>query len=165
MLRAGGFDEKGLAPHTHIVKSSKLASDIKEVYEGIIGAVETTEKKAPENLIFIDDHPDIHLLIKVALKKFPDIDYKLGYSCADAKALINNNDADALVCDYNLKDETGEDVLALLKGHDKEIPFVFLTAESSPSEHKRLIGLGAKGVLEKPIKPMEFVSKLSDILD
>lgn len=97
----------------------------------------------------------------------------VGYDAVDAvdgvdalAKLEANPDVALIVCDLNMPQMDGMQLLEQLKGDAERfaIPFVMLTTETLPAIAERAKALGAKGWINKPFKADTIVSVAQQLL-
>lgn len=71
------------------------------------------------------------------------------------RAIEANEDASMVICDVNMPNMSGVEMLATVKANARhaELPIVMLTTEGDPVLVKEARSAGAKGWLAKPFKP------------
>ena len=69
---------------------------------------------------------------------------------------------DLIVCDLNMPGMDGYEVLATLRRDPKlaDIPLIFLTGQSQPSQVRQGMSLGADDYLTKPVNPVDLISAI-----
>ena len=74
------------------------------------------------------------------------------------QTLRKNNDVGLIVSDVNMPVMSGFTFLRNIKMDDafKDIPIVFVTSLANEARVDNLLGLGALGVISKPMRPNEF---------
>jgi two-component system, OmpR family, response regulator len=118
---------------------------------------------APPRVLVVDDEQNIAELIAMALR------YE-GWETAQAhtgiKAVSTARDfkPDAVVLDMMLPDFDGLEVLRRMRGHQSDVPVLFLTARDSVED--RIAGLTAGGddYVTKPFSLEEVVARLRGLL-
>ena len=110
------------------------------------------------NIVCIDDEPDIRGLVKMILEtvgNFTVKDYCNGPTALEA---LKNQTPDMLLIDGMMPEMSGMDVLKEINKmeHLKNTPVAFMTARIQPKEKEEYISLGASGIIEKPFEPMEL---------
>ena len=116
-------------------------------------------------VLIVDDDPSMQMMAEIILTK-------AGFEVAaiedGALALSGARAAspDVILLDCVMPGITGEEVFEMLAGEDvtKDIPIIFLTGKTEPEETRKLIALGARGVITKPISPLEFADDIRKIL-
>lgn len=115
-----------------------------------------------QNILVIDDDPQIRNVLRVALKQ-------AGYEVneagdgAEGLAKAKNGKADLIVLDIGLPEMDGLEVCRRLRA-DNETPVLFLTARDD--EIDRVIGfeLGGDDYVAKPFSPRELIARIKAIL-
>ena len=81
----------------------------------------------------------------------------------DAIKIIKGEERiDLILCDINLPDITGHDILAMVKSNTQtsEIPFIFLSAYSDEKDIKQGMAGGATDYMTKPFSSKELVKRI-----
>lgn len=70
---------------------------------------------------------------------------------------------DVIVSDINMPEINGYGVLYALRRHPKtaKIPIIFITGETTESDRKLSLALGANDFLTKPVVPQEFIQAIA----
>ena len=181
MIRIGELDKNGLncillsssikknlqgqfSPDIVISKDSSLEENLLDYFKKHIfhkSYKSFGESEVPKRILFIDDDKHIHIILKVALKNIDtDIQYELCFNTKEAEEKLLTFHPDLVVSDFNLLNETGEDVAKLLKKMKVNAPLIFLTGETKENELEKFRECGASGILSKPIKPSNFFLRL-----
>lgn len=82
-------------------------------------------------------------------------------------SLIHQHHPDLVLCDVQMPDQSGYDVLAMLR-HSPNLqttPFIFLTAKAEHVDQRHGMNLGADDYLAKPCSPMELLSAVNTRLE
>ena len=129
------------------------------------GDAEANQRKgsdrAVSRILVIDDDASFCQVINRFLSK-------QGYEVvlvSDGKAgveLAAERLPDLIVCDLNMPGMDGYEVLAALRRDPKlaDIPLIFLTGESQPSQVRQGMNLGADDYLTKPVNPDDFLGAI-----
>ena len=106
-------------------------------------------------VLIADDSRLLRRLISLSLTHVGGLEVIESEDGRQAVELARRERPDAALLDVRMPGLDGPGVLASLCADPRTtgIPVVFLTAETSPSEHARLRALGARGVLQKPFDP------------
>jgi CheY-like chemotaxis protein len=108
-------------------------------------------------LLLVEDEPDILLIARASLKRagFEVITARDGL--AALRAVVAERPA-VIVLDCMMPELDGFETCARLQADPatREIPIVFLTAKSDPSEHHKCVALGAVGCITKPFDPLRL---------
>lgn len=117
-------------------------------------------------LLFVDDDPDIRLIALLSLQRDGGWDAESCASGAEALELALTRRVDVVVLDLMMPGLDGAATMLKLRqvpGY-ADVPVVFLTARSRGSEHARLVGLGAAGVLTKPFDPLDLPRQIERLV-
>ena len=103
-------------------------------------------------ILVVDDDP---INIRNAVRILKD-DYKVNYATSGKSALelVKKNTPDLILLDLHMPEMNGFEVLDELKGLDeyKDIPVIFLTADSDQDTEVRGLKAGASDFIAKPFK-------------
>jgi len=113
-----------------------------------------------------EDDPDIQIILRMVLIRMGKCEVTVTDS---GQEVINNaktNHPDFILLDVMLPEMSGYEICKALKEDPstRDIPIIFLTARSMPSEIKEAMALGALGYLAKPFDPMTLVSQINALL-
>ena len=123
-----------------------------------------------ENLKFliVDDAPSILEIVKYALEKnFPYVEIDEASNGREAKAKLQNKNYDLIICDWQLPDLGGDQLLQWIRTHPTlgGIPFIMLTVKNEESDIKKVLQLGANAYITKPFTIHRLVQKITAITD
>lgn len=79
---------------------------------------------------------------------------------------IQNRKIDMIICDWDMPEISGLDLLRLVRESDKykSIPFLMLTATIDKNSVMEALGLGVNDYLSKPFKPKELEYRVIKLL-
>src|ERR1039457_1962034 len=124
-------------------------------------AVKKNPVTAVSKILVIDDEESfrqviLKFLAKQGFEAVPAADGQTGVRVA-AEML-----PDLIVCDLNMPGMDGYEVLATLRRDPKlaDIPLIFLTGQSQPSQVRQGMSLGADDYLTKPVNPVDLISAI-----
>jgi two-component system, OmpR family, response regulator len=119
-------------------------------------------------VLYVDDEPDIREIAALALGLDPEISVRLAEGGVQALAAVDGEDwrPDAILLDVMMPVMDGPAVLRALREQPRSasIPIVFITARTHSQDRKRLLQLGAVGVISKPFDPMTLAKELRAVL-
>ncbi|MCK4872513.1 MAG: response regulator [Phycisphaerales bacterium] len=78
--------------------------------------------------------------------------------------LIKAQAFDLIVCDLNMGDVKGEDVIERLRAEDFKGPIIAITSETNPTRLDHVKQAGATNILSKPYDPASLIGMLSSLL-
>jgi len=122
--------------------------------------------ETPKKVLAVEDDPDIQVILRMVLSKLGHCDVTIAGEGAQVLGLAKLHQPVVILLDVMLPDMSGFDIIKQLKEDPsvKDIPVIFLTARSQPSEIEQMKGLGAIGYLAKPFDPMTLVSQINDLI-
>lgn len=109
-----------------------------------------------KNILIIDDDRDFRFLLKHQLK---ELQFNC-FECAtrdEAFKIMTSEPVHLVLCDLNLKKESGKEVVTEMRTHFPEIPIIMITGYSNVRSAVELMRLGASDYLLKPLVPEELV--------
>ena len=116
-------------------------------------------------ILLIDDHKLIKIGIKVLLEdnmEFSGID-----DCSSKKEFlekINNNIYDLFICDISLPDESGYDILEVIKEKKINTKVIILSMHEDKSYIKKAFKLGASGYVTKSTAHEEILQAIDKVM-
>ena len=114
----------------------------------------------------VDDHSMVREALAMVLNAETDIEVVAqGGSCEETEAILDANEIDVLVLDYNLPDGSALDVLARLEEQGRELRVLVLTIHDSVHYALRTLKAGACGFLIKSSAVEELVSAIRCVWD
>ena len=117
-------------------------------------------------LLYVDDDEALRDLVLFSLELDSKIDIHTASSGAQALAMLPALAPDAVLLDVMMPDFDGPGVLKAMRADPRlaQLPVIFVTARVLPEERRRLLDLGAVGVIIKPIDPMGFAGEVREML-
>lgn len=117
-------------------------------------------------VLLADDMQSIRSLAKTALKH---IGFKKFVECSNGAEAIKRlklMKVDLIICDYDMPERNGLDVLRFCRQqkHAEKLPFIMLTANASASLVHECISSGVDGYIVKPFQPEKFYRKIQKLL-
>ncbi len=84
----------------------------------------------------------------------------------DALALLRARPVDLILCDVNMPQMDGEQLLEHIKQDPqlRSIPILVVSSDATATRVERMLGLGAQGYLLKPFSPELLRSELKRVL-
>ncbi|MCW1427475.1 response regulator [Novosphingobium sp. JCM 18896] len=116
-------------------------------------------------VIYVDDEPDIRIIVEMALALDPSLDVRIAPSGREALGIIANGFVpDIALLDLMMPEMSGKDVLAHLRDMPQfaKLPVLFITANARQADVDRYINEGADGVITKPFDPLSLARNVRD---
>lgn len=117
-------------------------------------------------ILLIDDDPDVLVLASHALETLGGHTVVTSRGGLGAVETARRERPDAILLDVWMPELDGPDLARRLRAEDelRGVPLVFLTGHQDGAERRRLLALGARGVLAKPFDPETLSTALEDLL-
>ncbi len=120
------------------------------------------------SILYIDDEPDIRLIVEMSLRMRPGIEVRTAPSGEDGLDLLASSGwrPDLVMVDMMMPGMTGTDVLAAIRADPTTsgIPVIIVTARARPQDVEGYIGQGAKAVITKPFDPLKLADQVIALL-
>ncbi len=118
-------------------------------------------------VLYIEDNLSNLTLIEHLLADRADIQLMTAMQGQLGLDLARQHHPDLVLLDLHLPDLPGWDVLAALQADDatRDIPVVAVSADATPRQAERLLKLGARAYLTKPLDVDRFLKMLSQVLE
>jgi len=113
-------------------------------------------------ILLVDDEPAILDIAILFLKKFGSISAVTALSAKDALNLLNQQNFDAIVSDYEMPEMNGIQFLRELRVHGDQTPFIIFTGKGREQIEAEALNAGAIFYIEKGSNPKVLFSELSD---
>lgn len=118
-----------------------------------------------KRILVIEDDESIRKLIAkfLSLHQWECLEAGNG---AEAKMMLQREKTDLIICDINLPDMTGNDILTFVKGEQalSSIPFVVISAYTSQPDIDRSMALGANDYITKPFSYRDLVARINKLI-
>ncbi len=120
-------------------------------------------KGKPLSVLLIDDEPEVLLSLCTYLRQIGWSARGVASGREAEAALADGFQADVLVVDFRLRDETGLDVIERLRARCPALPAVIVTGDTAAERLREFDGLAAS-VLHKPVDGKKLARALLDAL-
>ena len=107
------------------------------------------------NVLIVDDNKIMRHIIKRSLKKagLGDLEFHEASNGQEALTFFNDNKPDLILSDWNMPEMDGMDLLKAIRSQDPDIPFGFITAQSTAALRESAQYYGAHFLISKPFTP------------
>lgn len=118
-------------------------------------------------VLYIEDQVANQRLIERILQRRPDVTLLSAMQGSLGIEIARRHRPDLILLDLNLPDISGEEVLLQLhaESHLRTVPVVFISADASERVRKRILGMGAREFLTKPIDISLFLRTVDACLE
>ena len=113
-------------------------------------------------VLVVDDSPAMRMIVKKTLRDAGYSGYDVEEASDGVEALdkIKAERPDLVLCDWNMPNMTGPELLEALNDENLNPPFGFITTEATAPMRERASELGARFLIAKPFTPQSFNDSL-----
>ncbi len=117
------------------------------------------------NILVVDDSKPMRSIVRKALKQ-AGYNYPVAEAANGKEALASVRSAkpSVVLCDWNMPEMSGFELLQALTNEGLDVPFGFVTSETTDEMRKQALGAGARFLLGKPFTADAILAALRDIL-
>ena len=117
-------------------------------------------------VLVVDDSKAMRMIVTRTLKQagISNLTTVEASNGLEALTVIADHKPHAVLCDWNMPEMKGIDLLKKLRADGNEILFGFVTSESSPEVRKEAEDAGAAFFIVKPFTPNAFEAALTPVL-
>jgi len=122
--------------------------------------------KAAKTVIYVEDEPAVQRLVAFWLED-AGFTVLLAGDGAEGMDLIRSTRPDLVVTDALMPVLTGDELIEQVQGDPdlRHIPIIMATAAASPLRVQRMLSLGCKAVLAKPLDEASFLEAVHAALE
>jgi CheY-like chemotaxis protein len=121
------------------------------------------ENNRRRRILLIDDDVFIIRLLSLILTK-SEYDITTASNGKEAMAILSGQSVDMIIVDMMMPEMDGLAFLGWLRQEARlTIPTLVLTAMVSPDTEKQVLAAGATGLIYKPVKPSDLLSKIKQL--
>ncbi len=123
--------------------------------------------KPLKKILLAEDDPDIQDIAIMSLADLGEFTVEVASNGAEALEKVEGFAPDLIILDVMMPEMDGPTALTHLRANPatKDIPVVFMTARTQPSEVREYIDQGAIGVIPKPFEPVELPDQVRELWD
>ena len=117
-------------------------------------------------ILIVDDSKAMRMIVRRTLRQagYPADAVAEASDGREALAAIQENQPDVMLCDWNMPQMTGIELLRSLKESGVSPKFGFVTSESTPDMRAAAFDAGASFFITKPFTPDSFQTALDPLL-
>jgi two-component system chemotaxis response regulator CheY len=117
-------------------------------------------------VLVTDDSRVMRQIVKRTLRQagYPDVVVCEAENGREALEVIATEAPDLVLCDWNMPEMNGIDLLTALRAGGRDVPFGFVTSEGSPEMREMAESAGALFLIAKPFTPEAFREALLPVL-
>ena len=119
------------------------------------------------NILVVDDSLAMRMIVIKTLREAGYDGHDITQAEDGAKALdqIKSSEPDIVLCDWNMPNMTGPELLAALNDEGIKPKFGFVTTEGTDAMREKAEELGARFLIAKPFTPDSFKEALDKYLN
>ena len=117
--------------------------------------------------LVVEDSPTMRQLLVYALKRIPDmLTEEAGDGVEALKLLAKPPPPDIIITDINMPIMDGLKLVQRVRSDERlrDIPIVIITTEGGAEDRARALALGANAYITKPIKAMQVLRQVEELL-
>jgi two-component system chemotaxis response regulator CheY len=117
-------------------------------------------------ILVVDDSKAMRMIVvrTLHLAGYEDHEIVQAANGREAVAAISQAPPDLVLCDWNMPEMSGLELLTALRTAGWEVPFGFVTSEASPAMRDQALASGAMFLIAKPFTPEDFQEALDPVL-
>lgn len=119
------------------------------------------------NILIVDDSTAMRLIVQKTLREagFDGHDIQQAADGAIALEMILEDEPDLILCDWNMPNMNGPELLQALNNEGCEALFGFVTTEATPVMRDKANQLGADFLISKPFTAQDFEDALNPFFE
>jgi two-component system chemotaxis response regulator CheY len=117
-------------------------------------------------ILIVDDSVAMRMIVTRTLRQagFVGHDVTEATNGREALVAVENRTPDLVLCDWNMPEMTGLQLLNRLRATGVDVPFVFVTSETTPQMRELACSAGALSLITKPFSADDFETTLGSVL-
>jgi len=121
--------------------------------------------KAAKTVVYVEDEPAVQRLVSFWLED-AGFTVLVAADGAEGMELIRTSRPDLVVTDALMPVVTGDELVEQLQDDPelRDIPIIMATAAASPVRVRKMLHLGCKAVVAKPLEEGSFLEAINDAL-
>lgn len=118
------------------------------------------------NILVIDDSSTMRMIVIKSLRQagFESAQVVEASGAKEALQKLAAGGIDLILCDVNMPEITGIELIKVVKTKMPALPVVMVTTESSPGMREKMLAAGANGIITKPFPPEELQKVLGPLV-
>ncbi len=115
------------------------------------------------DILIVDDSKAMRMIVARVMKKagYGDITIREASNGLEALEAIRSQCPDLVLCDWNMPEMSGMELLQTLKAEKIEVDFGFVTSETTPEMRQKAVVNGALFFIAKPFTAESFQEVLT----
>ncbi len=114
-------------------------------------------------ILIVDDSKAMRMIVMRHLRQagYEDAEFAEAANGIEALAAVAEHDPDLILCDWNMPEMDGHTFLVQLRASGSQVPFGFVTSESTPDMQATARSAGALFLIAKPFTVETFRETLN----
>jgi CheY-like chemotaxis protein len=131
----------------------------------LVGQTGTQMARKKRTVVYIEDEPAVQRLVQFWLED-AGLRVLLAGDGLEGLELVRSERPDLIVTDALMPVMTGDELVEVLMGDEdlRTIPIIMATAAASPFRVRRMLELGCRAVVRKPIEEADFLAAVEAAL-
>lgn len=119
------------------------------------------------NILIVDDSTAMRLIVQKTLREAGFDGHNIIQAADGAEGLekVMEEEPDLILCDWNMPNMTGPELLQALNNEGCEAIFGFVTTEATPAMREKANQLGADFLISKPFTASDFEDALNEFFE
>src|SRR5262249_48329648 len=116
-------------------------------------------------ILIVDDSKAMRMIVMRHLRQAGDDQFEFAEASngLEALAMIRSDAPDLVLCDCNMPEMSGFELLHALRAEGSDVRFGFVTSESSSDVRAQAAEAGAQFLIAKPFTVESFAQALSEV--
>lgn len=117
-------------------------------------------------ILVVDDSKAMRLIVvrTLQLAGYDEHEIVQASNGREAVEVISEQPPGLVLCDWNMPEMSGLELLTALRNAGWQVPFGFVTSEASPHMREQALAAGAMCLIAKPFTPEDFQDALDPVL-
>lgn len=120
------------------------------------------QKELQPHILIVEDETTIGVMLKEHLK-MSGFTSRLCKDGDEGWETAKKERFDLIILDVNMPKKNGFELATLIREHDKKIPIIFVTANSSEADKVKGFNIGGDEYITKPFSPAELIARMNAI--
>ncbi len=119
------------------------------------------------SIMVVDDSSVMRKIVIRSIRQagYGDYDVEQAEDGAEALAMIKDEMPEVVLSDWNMPNMNGLELLKALRADSIDVPFGFVTSESTTEQRSMAVAAGANFLLSKPFTADDLSDRLGEVLD
>jgi two-component system chemotaxis response regulator CheY len=119
-----------------------------------------------KSVLLVDDSKAMRMIVRRTLRQagYSELKVTEAENGVDALSKFSEAAPDLILCDWNMPEMTGIELLQELRGRGAQVSFGFVTSEATVEMREKASNARAQFLIAKPFTPDQFRTILKDYL-